>query len=79
MKKRVSHSDLLFFVPFIIIISAMVIAKAITTKPVIERIILLKSGLSSPPNVVSIVVSNVSIDTQAEISVIVLDAEYTGL
>ena len=50
-----------------------------STAPDTARIICLKSGDSVPPKVVSIVVSRVSIDTLAAISVIVFAAEYTGL
>ena len=54
-------------------------AKPITTKPVDESNICRKIGEPLEPNVVSIVVSRVSMETQAAIRLIFFAAEYTGL
>ena len=58
---------------------AIVIAKHITAIPVEESIICLNIVFVVSPNVVSMVLSKVKIDTLAAIKVIVFAAEYTGL
>lgn len=61
--------------PLTIMIMARVIAKPITATPVSESMSCLKSGVVSAPNVVSIVVSKVKIETAPAISEIVFAAE----
>ena len=68
-----------FLLPLTIRVIATTIDNPITTTPVIERIIFLNIGFSVPPNVVSIVVSSVSIDTAPDIREMLFAVEYTGL
>ena len=62
-----------------IIYTASIITKAHTAPPVASVIILLKASFPSSEKAVSIAVSSVSIETQAQTSVIAFEAEKTGL